>query len=441
MELLTLILYGLINSSMVLFYLRKKGQFCNFPFWAGTIAMGWFFPQALGGYFYYSRFPENSFWEAMLFASLCSLFLWAGYTKGIQQKVLSRSWLSTNFDGNALYLAGMILCLFGFFFEWKLLNLPEEILSQSQWSGITVRYLFFAGAFKIGFLTIWLLYLHQPKWFIPSMLLFLIPSLILLLMPVILHGRRAEMMNMAAYIIIGLWFTRRISFPRWFVITGLLCGLLIINGIGMYRNLLHNESIPLLKRLHQAITADYLTQVDKITQESGPEFINYIYFRQAIEDNLAFDFGLRHWNMFVFNYVPAQLVGKNFKNSLMMDLPNERAITYKEFGHIAVPGTTITGYFDAYASFGWLGFVKFFLIGLIMGKLYKHALQNNFLGQLLYLFFITSAMHAITHSTNQVLVRNWVYFFLLGYPILHIAKKKPTVHCNKHNLLNKYISK
>jgi hypothetical protein len=425
---------------MVLYYLRKKGQFSNFPFWAGTIAMAWFFPQALGGYFYSSRFPENSYWQAMLFASLCSLFLWAGYIKGLQQKILPRSWLSTNFDGKALYLAGMTLCIFGFFFEWKLLNLPDELLNQSQWSGITVRYLFLAGAFKIGFITIWLLYLHQPKWFIPSMLLFLIPSLILLLMPVLLHGRRAGMMNLAAYIIIGLWFTRRISFPRWFIITGLICGLLIINGIGVYRNFLHDKSIPLLERLQHAVTADYLTQVDKISRESGPEFINYIYFRKAIADNLAFDFGLRHWNMLIFNYGPAQIVGKKVKNSLLIDLPDEHAITYKEFGHIALPGTTITGYFDSYASFGWLGFVKFFLIGLIMGKLHKNALQGKFLGQLLYLFFITSAMHAITHSTNRILVSNWIYFFLLGYPVLHFAKKKSSIHYDKHSSLNKFIS-
>jgi hypothetical protein len=62
-----------------------------------------------------------------------------------------------------------------------------------------------------------------------------------------------------------------------------------------------------------------------------------------------------------------------------------------------------------------------------MGMLYRHAFSGAFLGQLLYVFVLTAALHSITHSTNDILVRYWVYFFLLGYPVLRFAKTRKSL--------------
>jgi hypothetical protein len=428
MNLFSLVLYGLVNSCMILYYLREKGQYCHFPFWAGAIGMGWFFPQAIGGYLNHTKYPDNSYWEAVLFAALCSIAIWIGYHKAVHRVPLKHSWLDSSFDQKKLFHAGVFLCFFGFFFQWKLLNLPEEVLAQSQWSGTAVKYLFLAGAFKIGFVVIWLLYLKQSNLFRPAILIFIIPCLVLLFMPIILHGRRADMMNLTAYIVIGLWFVRRITVPRWGMILGLICGLILINSIGTYRLILKNESIPLMDRLEQASTANYIAPMLKTTAYSGTEFNNYVYYLKIIEEKLTFDFGLMHWNLFIFNYVPAQFVGSNFKQMLMLPLKKIEVFARNEYGHISHIGATSTGYIDAFRSFWWLGFIKFLLIGWIMGFLYQKASSGTFLGQLLYVFFLSSAMHSITHSTNDILVRYWVYFFMLGYPVIQLAKIKPLAH-------------
>ncbi len=75
-------------------------------------------------------------------------------------------------------------------------------------------------------------------------------------------------------------------------------------------------------------------------------------------------------------------------------------------------------------SFGWLGFIKFILVGGLMGILYRHAMQGHFLGQLLYVFMLSTAMHAITHETHRILVSAWVYFMALCYPVLFWARVK-----------------
>ena len=135
-------------------------------------------------------------------------------------------------------------------------------------------------------------------------------------------------------------------------------------------------------------------------------------------------------NRLVFNYVPAQLVGAEFKRALCLKgetTTDVVQLTYSELGHVASKGSTVTGFLDAFRSFGWFGFIKFGLIGWLMGVLYQRAMQGLFLGQLLYVYLLSGAMHAITHSTGRILFSSWVYFFALAYPIFLWARERRAV--------------
>ena len=94
----------------------------------------------------------------------------------------------------------------------------------------------------------------------------------------------------------------------------------------------------------------------------------------------------------------------------------------ENYGHEFRLGTTITGYCDAFGSFGWLGFIKFTWVGIMMGILYRHAIRGAFLGQLLYVMNLNAAMHIISHGSHKILVSTWVYFFALCFPLLLFAK-------------------
>lgn len=427
MDLIALILYGLVNVAMVLSHLRGKGLFYQFPFWAGAIALGWFFPQAVSGYLNIEGFPENAYIDGMVFATLCSAALWTGYSLALQRVPQRPSWLDARFDMNRLFMAGAVLCVFGFFFQWKLSSLPEEVLSETRWSGAAVKYLFFASVFKIGFLTLWLMYLSQPKLVVPRLLIFIIPCLTMLFSTAVLYGRRAEMMNLVAYLFVSLWFARRKSIPRWIIITGLVVGLVLINSIGTYRAIMKNKEASLTQRLTEAAQTDYLKEAEKKPKESSIEFKNYIFSRQLYAEQSLYDFGCSHWNKLVFNYVPAQIVGREVKDSLMLDYLGDKSpkqLVRELYGHRFMTGSTWTGYADAFGSFGWFGFIKFLAIGGIMGTLYRYGMYGGILGQLLYVYTLGTAMHAITHGTHQILFSVWVYFFALGYPALRWAQVK-----------------
>lgn len=401
-----------------------KGRYFEFPFWAAVLALGWFFPQAVGGWLNTADFPAGAYAGSMFFAALCTLALWIGFDVSARKVPAKPSWLDAPFDIRKLHAAGALLCAIGFFFQYKLSSLPDEVTSQTQWSGAAVKYLFLSNIFVFGFITLWLVYLSRKKLFAPSLLVFIIPSLALLAEAAVLRGRRAAMMNLLSYVAASLWFVRRIAVPRWMLVTGLSLGLVLINAIGIYRSIMAEEGVPFSERLAQIRESGLAESAGGVLKESGHEFRNYIYYRQVYAENGGFDFGAAHWNELVFNYVPAQIVGRGLKNALMFPVHDHIALAEEKFGFAFGVGTTSTGYTDSFASFGWFGFVKYLLIGAIMGTLYRHAMLGSFLPQLLYVYSLGTAMHAISHGTNAILLSLWIYFLALGYPSLFLARAK-----------------
>ena len=419
-----LVLYGSTCLTMALYYFRGKGRFYQFPFWAGAIGLGWFFPQALGLLRQGTKLPDGAYLEGIFFATLCMAALWGGYVAAVKRVPQRTGWIDATFDSSKLFYAGAFLCAFGFFFQWKLTTLPEEMFATSQWTGAPVKYLFLGSVFKFGFITVWMLYLKENKLIVPRMLLFIVPSLLLMLNAAVLMGRRAEMMHTFSYVVVSLWFVRRISIPRWFLVAGLALGLILINAIGVYRSIMMDGEGDLNTRLVQAANADYLAVAEQKTQTSSAEVKNYLYHRKCYAEGGFYDYGLIHWNLLVFNYVPAQIVGRGLKDALMFPLTSFAVVTKEKYGYVGFTGCTSTGYLDAFGSFAWLGFIKFWLVGWMMGMLYRHAIKGAFLAQLLYIYGLGTAMHVVTHQTNDILVRIWVYFFALGYPFIYLARNK-----------------
>ncbi|MFA0512879.1 hypothetical protein [Vibrio breoganii] len=424
MDAIALFIYLLFSIIVIIPSFYDQNYIYQAPFWFTLISLGWFFPQAVGGLNKVDIYPNNAYILGMIFATLCNISFYLGWYFSYHKKHNSNVLMDLQFDDYGLYRVGATLCLIGFYFQWKLWSLPEEILTSSTWSGIAVQYVFFSQVFKYGFLILWICYLRRGKWLSIEYLILILPCLLLILDAAIFRGRRAEMMNLVSYLIVGLWLVRGIKVPRLILVLLLGLGIIFINSIGVYRSIMKNENLTTVQKFEQAINADYLSANKASTRESGFEFDNYIYTRSAVGEDFDFDYGVFHWNRFVFNYIPAQLVGNDIKQSFMIDgLVDIQKKTIEKYGHSFNTGSTITGYADSFVSFGWLGFVKFLIAGLMSGWLSRHAQNNSFIGQLLFLFMLNYIMHVVTHNTNEFLVRQWVYFFVCVLPILFIVNR------------------
>ncbi len=430
MDLIALVLYGTITALMILVcFFRGRGNYFEFPFWAGLISGGWFLPQAISSFAEADQFPDGAYTAGLMFAAICNLMMWVGFELTNNRKAVGSSWLNDDFDKGRLYFAGAVMCCIGFFFQYKLQSLPDELFSSTQWSGALVKYLFFASVFKLGFVALWLLYLTDRKVMNVKLLVFIVPSLMLLLQAVVLRGRRGAMMSLFAYIFCSIWLVRRYAIPRAVLVALVFAGIIMVNTIGVYRVMMSDKDTPLVERMSKAIKA--VSEEKNLSKGSGSEFKNYTHVIALYRDTKRFDYGGIHWNELVFNYVPGQLVGREFKQSLKLETgmsSREAAeILLEKFGYRMKVGTTISGYADAFGSFSWFGAIKFLLIGLMMGTLYRHAMSGTFLGQMLYVYVLSAAMHAVSHGTNRILASVWVYFFALAYPLLYRAKIRRNV--------------
>ena len=429
MDLIALLLYAGITIAMVVSKLfGQRGRIYEFPFWAGIIAAGWFLPQAVGALHSAGDLPGGAYSTALSFAALCNLAMWVGFEFAARRPLNPDSWLCTDYDNSRIFTAGAVMCAFGWFFQYKLYSIAASMEGVTQWSGRAVIYLFFASVFQMGLVALWLLYLSRRNWFDFRMLLFLVPCYLTMFKAAFINGRRSAMMNLFSYLFVGFWLVLRKALPRWVLLGAIALGLLLINSIGLYRSIMKDPTLTMKQKVSVLMNSELVEVSKDNISESGTEFENYVYMIAFYSTYGNLDYGAFHWNELVFSFVPGQIVGRDFKKSLMFDTGmsarDVSKVLLTRFGYEKGVGTTISGYADSYGSFAWMGWIKFLLIGLMMGALYRYADNGRFQAQMLYIFVLGTAMHAISHGTNRILSSIWVYFFMLGWPALYFARIK-----------------
>jgi hypothetical protein len=240
---------------------------------------------------------------------------------------------------------------------------------------------------------------------------------------IVIRARRGITIELVLILLCSFWFVRRKTLPRWAMLVLLVVGGLAVCGTATYRVIMFQDQAYGGTIKHE-VPWEEIAKVDFIdvfltsNQEESYELQNCAYCFQVTD---SFDGGLSYWNELVYVYVPAQLLGAEFKTSLQFNLPGENTDSY------AHPGSTSTGMADSYQAFSWFGCLIFFLIAFMMRKLFETA-QAGYLGpQLAYMLIVTGAMHTITHNTKCFLTP-WVHMAVFLLPFLLWARKPIGAH-------------
>lgn len=404
---LLLVVFAAECAALLYWGLLRRERLYQFPFLAGATFVGWMLPQLVG--LSNNEFlPAGALNKTLLMAILCAAMCYLGYVLN-RRPLQAWSW---TFDDTRLLYSAAVLSVTGAYFFFAIGRLPEELTAVAQWTGIPTVYAFFAYLLSYGFAVALVAYLRRPSK--PALLVILFDCLFYLDRMVI-HGRRAEIVAFSVMVLLALWFQRGLVLPRTVVVAGLLGGTLLINSIGDYRAAMLSEEGPLWCDI---ASIDYLANLKSLFTEGGDELTNAVYNIEAVDRTHDFDFGLYHWNAMVFSYIPAQFLGQDFKDSLMIELSNP---AYTEFLYDPHTGTTPTGLSDAFGSFWYFGSLKFFLIGFVMSRLYRGAQRGHLAAQVLLMVTMTPALHTITHSTHWLL-KEWPQIFVFLLPALYFAK-------------------
>ena len=384
---------------------NRRGGAYEYPFLAGAVFLGFVLPQmpALADD---PHLPDGAFAKAAFFTILCAAACWLGWAAG--NRPLAK--LQWRFDEQRLARLALVLSAAGAVFYYKLSSLPKEAVDSTLYTGLPVTYLFFAKLLSYGLcLAVICVVRHRSK-LAAGVALF---GLALLLHRIVVLGRRSELVELTAMVALSAWFAHRVAVPRALALAGVVLAGLALGSTGNYRAAVKEKDGGGWSELSNI---DVLGNFADMLKNGGPEMRNAVLRINEADGLMAFDFGLFHWNMLVFNFVPAQVVGTEMKDALGIPVAPQYGRSYSP-----PTGSTETGMADAFASFWHLGAIKFFLIAYMLGRLYRTAMAGSTAAQAIYMLSLAPALLAITHHTQWIL-STWVHMGLLLLPGLALAR-------------------
>jgi hypothetical protein len=227
-------------------------------------------------------------------------------------------------------------------------------------------------------------------------------------------GRREPALLFALTIGLTLYFQRGLRPSRWIVALLFIAGMLLIPATGTYRRLQLQGDWEGVRQLD--VAGNFREFLNK---ESILELRNAAMLIEATRRSEAYEYGAGYWNHLVFRFVPAQILGNAFKESLMVSGATDRvAQALAGMDYSNPPGSTVTGMGDAFQQFGFAGCLVFAGMGLYFQYLWEAASHRGAVfAQLLYIQSCTCGMRAITHWTLDFLpgVAYSVAFLTIAY--------------------------
>lgn len=133
------------------------------------------------------------------------------------------------------------------------------------------------------------------------------------------------------------------------------------------------------------ITADYY------------EVSKAIIALQSYLSSEGFGWGQHLWNLFVFRWVPGQIVGADTKLSMMFDVPALAEIVHRE-GVAWKLGTTATGFADPFADFAVLGSLVFLANAWIAARIVSRGFRGSLADLAIAVPVLSAATVSLTHN-------------------------------------------
>ena len=356
--------------------------------------------------------------EKVAFFMTVQLLFFIAFVAGYNSKRPFRRRLQQlTFNPKKLLFGTVFLALLSAWGNYELRSLPEELLT-SQWSGLPVRYLFFAN---VGNLCIPLAYILFFQYGKLGGMLCAIPPYLNGVINIILKGRRSPVVLLGLLTLLGLWFGRRWKMPRPFLLTaGFLFFLLVFNA-AIYRNIMFDDNVTnKVDAINEVIT--FSGTLDKIFQTSeNVDAMNAVMVTAAVNESLQLNFGAKLWNSLVFRYLPGQLIGRDLKSCFYIPYKSEFDIATSKFGYRFKTGTCLPGTADVFAAFHFFGVFVFYFSGRFMRWVWAQARDGITVAVIAYMILAPLCIRTFGGGYFQGIV-DLGYPAVFLFPVLFFAK-------------------
>ncbi len=316
---------------------------------------------------------SSSLTRFSVMAILCLGAAWAGYEwwQGARQSSVMQ------LDPKRLVISAVILALFGGFFSLKASTITPDLDPETgQWTGIITIYSTLALVARYGFMLAAILFMQRKDW---TLLLLMLPQLWSYYQSFMI-GRRSPTGEIIVVICMLLWFYRKRAVPMWLMLLGVTGMAIFCFNVGTIRATVDQPLTERIEAIEEADPLHALTVQGFSESKNYVEIFNASKFMEAKAAGGHYTFGLHFWNKLVFGYVPAQIVGRDVKDRLMIPLVDDTLLTGFEKSN----GTCESGIAEAFMAFGYFGCVLFFAIGALMRWLWEGASR----GSMVHLFLL-----------------------------------------------------
>jgi hypothetical protein len=387
-DLLVLICLALLGWGVI-----RVERIYQYPFFMGSLFLSFILPQAFSlvsnpG----AAITPEALERVLLVSCLCASACWIGYEIKPNPKWLAK--LNIVLDEQKLFRAGIALMLQGYLFN-ILLNRTIAASNGVVESGTSATiYYFFGNVIYIAFAIFLLQTLKRPE---PINLICTALSGWIPLQSLLI-GRRQGTMTFIIFIGISLWLIHRYIPPRWAVITAVVMIAFLIPLFAEMRGEFWN--LVFSGKWEEILAAGQRTFAG---QQKGDilELRNAALLIDATEKTGLYGYGSGWWDSIIFQYVPGQIVGYEFKKSLQFNLVTSETLK-NLYGYEVTRGTTTTGVGDSFTEFGYFGCIIFAIIGYFFKHLWISAVyQKSTFSRLLYLGLVSPSMVGITHGIGR----------------------------------------
>jgi hypothetical protein len=391
----------------------------QFPFFMVSVFLSFVLPQAIAIVKEPGVFVSKSALDRMLiYTCLCVAMCWIGYQYVPNDKWLKK--LNIAMDEDKLFKAGIILLIIGQACTFAISRITIQSDASGNWTGPATILGFFSGTLSIALPFFLLRTLKNPS--LINIALTAISALPTL-GAIILYGRRQPTIAFLVTVGLCLFTVKRYIPPRFLLVILIPVAAYIIPTLGALRGKFWELVFAGNWNAIQSVSQEGL---EKVAQGKILELRNATLVMDYATQLDQYGYGKNLWNAIVFQYVPGQLLGKEFKQSLQF---NNNFDLVGFYGYQSSSGTTLTGIGDSFMDFGFLGCLFFALMAYLYKTLWVSMIyEKSIIGTLLYISLIDSAMVGITHGigrfVNEFIFKCAVIFIVSYY--CRYSKNKST---------------
>jgi len=389
----------------------EPDRILQYPFFMGAIFSVFLVPQAIALLNNPGVAPLSSVYRIFIYGALCAIMCSVGYRFKPKEQWLAR--LDGQVHPKRLFYSGLFLAIFGVLCQLALGVITIQTTASGTWTGPATIIYFFGGTIWPG---ISILLLHGLYWKKPNSLILAAFAISTIIPAIFDTGRRQPTAALLILICLGLFFTRRIIPPRLLVLLFVFITMFLILFIAQMRGEFWSSLFT-----GELMIEDFRNIYSGFHEGKILELRNAALITEHAEITGQYGYGRGFWDRIVFQYVPAQWFGRDFKSSLY--LMSEQTNFQDLFAYKRPTGTTSTGLGDSFGEFSYFGCFIFGFIGYFFKHLWVSAVyRGSIYSQVLYMGLVGSALLGVTHGIGRF-INELIFQLLCLFLIISLSKK------------------